>query len=77
MSAHTLPTPLRIATDADAVERTIEIDADDAGQVWMHDITADDDTGCDTQTTCFPTLDAAEAVALRLLAAVRAGRMGR
>lgn len=74
MSAHTLPTPLRIDMDADFIERTIEIDADDAGQVWMHDVTADDDMGCDTRTTCFPTLDDAERVALRLLAAVRAAR---
>ncbi len=76
MSAHTLPTPLRINMDASFIERTIEVDTDDCGQVWMHDITADEDEGCRTLTTCFPTLDDAERVALRILAAVRAGRVG-
>lgn len=74
MSAHISTAPLRIDMDSPAIERTVDIEADDAGQVWMFDISADENEGCVTNTTRFPTLDDAERVALRMLAAVRAAR---
>lgn len=77
MSAHVLPLPAPLSIDMaeSEIERSIDVEADDCGQVWIYDHVWNSDE-LTLQTTCFPTLDAAEAVALRLLAAVRAGRMG-
>jgi hypothetical protein len=77
MSAHTQPPtlPLHIDLDAEFLRRTVEIEIDD-GEVRLFDRTDDLDGGDLGRLDCiaFPTLDDAERVALRLLAAVRAAR---